>query len=94
MIALRILVLAVAAVLALGFGYLAHGGQETRIDTFDKKSNRTGYAVVDPQTGRIDFYDVKSNRVGSGRITPPPASSVPSPTPPPYSSSQEKGRRP
>ncbi len=89
----RSVVLAVAALLAIGFGCLAHGGQETRIDTFDKKSNRTGYAIVDPQTGRIDFYDVKSNRVGSGRIQTPPPSYTPPPAYP-ISPSQEKGRRP
>lgn len=46
--------------------------QNTRIDTYDKHSNRTGYAVVDPRTGRIDFFDKYSNRTGSGQITPPP----------------------
>jgi len=62
--------------------------QPPRVDTYDKNSNRTGYATVDPRTGRIDFYDVNSNRTGSGTITPAPASAPswsttpPSPQPP------------
>ena len=43
--------------------------QETRIDTFDKKSNRTGYIIVDPKTKRFDTYDTKSKRTGWGTIT-------------------------
>ncbi len=56
------------------FHHRAHAeGRETvRVDLFDKHSNRTGYAIVDPKTGIIDFYDLKSNRTGSGTITPPP----------------------
>jgi hypothetical protein len=76
--------------LALGF-CVAHGQPKSppiRIDTYDPKSNRTGYATVDPQTGRIDFYDTKSNRVGSGHVTVPPPPPTPTPTAPP------KGPRP
>lgn len=46
--------------------------RELRVDTFDTRSNRTGYAVVNPQTGRVDTFDTRSNRTGSGQVTPPP----------------------
>jgi len=41
---------------------------DVRIDTFDAKSNRTGYIVVNPNTGRIDQFDKNSNRLGYGQI--------------------------
>ncbi len=88
----RVVVFLGAALLAGVFALVAHGQPKAppiRVDTYDPKSNRTGYATVDPQTGRIDFYDVKSNRVGSGRITVPP-STVPPPPPP----TGPKGPRP
>jgi hypothetical protein len=60
---------------------------QVRIDTFDKRSNRTGYAIVDPRTGRIDSFDTRSNRTGYGYITPPPqAPSYLRPGPPPVPS--------
>ena len=42
-----------------------------RIDTFDKRSNRTGYIVIDPRTGWLDQYDARSNRTGYGYTTSP-----------------------
>ena len=58
-------------ILALGFlcFLLAQATQEIRIDTFDKKSNRTGYIIIDPKTKRFDTYDTKSHRTGWGTIT-------------------------
>ena len=47
--------------------------QEIRIDTFDKKSNRTGYIIIDPRTGRLDQFDKNSNRLGYGTTTPNPS---------------------
>ena len=41
---------------------------QTRVDLFDKQSNRTGFVTVDERTGRIDTYDVRSNRTGYGQI--------------------------
>lgn len=41
---------------------------DVRIDTFDAKSNRTGYIIVNPNTGRIDQFDTRSNRLGYGQI--------------------------
>ena len=41
---------------------------QTRIDLFDKHSNRAGYAIVDERTGRVETYDVKSRRTGYGVI--------------------------
>lgn len=41
-----------------------------RIDLYDAKSNRTGYAVVDPTSGRVDTYDARSNRTGWGTVSP------------------------
>jgi hypothetical protein len=51
------------------------GAEEIRIDTFDKKSNRTGYIVIDPRTGRLDQFDSRGNRLGYGTTTSPPSSS-------------------
>lgn len=53
---------------------------QTRIDLYDKASNRTGYAVIDPRTGRVDFFDKYSNRTGYA-VTQPPLSPPPG-TPP------------
>jgi len=47
---------------------LARAGEATRIDLFDAKGRRTGYAVVDRDTGRVDFYDTMSRRTGYGRV--------------------------
>jgi hypothetical protein len=44
-------------------------GLEIRVDTFDRRSNRTGYFVIDPRTGRVDQFDQRSNRLGYGTIT-------------------------
>ena len=49
--------------------------QEIRVDTFDKRSNRTGYFVIDPRTGRVDQFDKRSNRLGYGTVASPPSSS-------------------
>jgi hypothetical protein len=57
--------------LLVGFifgGVLAGAGETTRIDLFDAKGRRTGYAVVDRDTGRVDFYDTMSRRTGYGRV--------------------------
>ena len=82
--------LEVGWLITLGWGvlYLAQpravaAQQQLRVDTFDKLSNRTGYAVVDPKTGRVDFYDKDSNRTGSGQVTPPAPQPQPSPQPQP-----------
>jgi hypothetical protein len=47
---------------------LAHGGETTRVDLFDTRGQRTGYAVVDRDTGRVDFYDATSRHTGYGRV--------------------------
>jgi hypothetical protein len=41
---------------------------DERVDLFDRRGNRTGYAIVDQRTGRVDFFDRYSNRAGYGRI--------------------------
>lgn len=38
-----------------------------RVDLFDGKGQRTGYAIVDHKSGRVDFYDTFSKRTGWGR---------------------------
>lgn len=68
--------------LGMAFGLVVYGalyvvafGQtrtETRIDTFDRFSNRTGYLILNNKTGRLDAYDTKSNHTGTSTITPPP----------------------
>jgi hypothetical protein len=47
---------------------LAHGCETTRVDLFDARGQRTGYAVVDRDTGRVDFYDATSRHTGYGRV--------------------------
>ena len=39
-----------------------------RVDFFDSKGRRTGYAIIDREAGRVNFYDVHSRRTGWGRI--------------------------
>jgi hypothetical protein len=41
---------------------------DERVDLFDRRGNRAGYAIVDQKTGRVDFFDRYSNRAGYGRI--------------------------
>lgn len=56
----------VLALLALG---LAIPGQaQTRVDLFDKKSNRRGGVIVDERTGRVDVYDRDANRLGYDQV--------------------------
>lgn len=45
------------------------GNARDRIDFFDAKGRRQGYAVIDRKTGHVDFYDAQSRRTGFGRIT-------------------------
>ena len=47
---------------------LTCAAETTRIDLFDAKGRRTGYAVMDRETGRVDFYDTMSRRTGYGRV--------------------------
>jgi len=56
----------------IGCALLAQA-QDIRIDLFDKKSNRTGYIIIDPRTGRVDQFDRRSNRLGYGTVTSPPS---------------------
>ena len=50
---------------------------EVRVDTYDRKSNRTGYIIYDPKTGKFDQFDLHGNRRGYGVITnPPPAGNI------------------
>lgn len=63
---LRLLV--IAAILLAGLLAASIAGTEERVDLFDSKGRRTGYAVVDPQSGRVDFYDAMSRRTGYGRV--------------------------
>ena len=53
---------------------LGQSREETRVDTFDRYSNRTGYLLVNPKTGRVDAFDRYSNRKNSAVIQPPPTS--------------------
>ena len=62
---------ALAVLLLPAFAH-AQSATETRIDTFDKNYNRTGYLLVNPQTGRVDTFDKYSNRTNSAVISPPP----------------------
>jgi hypothetical protein len=46
----------------------AERSAETRVDLYDRSSNRTGSAIINEQSGRVDFSDKKSNRTGYGTI--------------------------
>jgi hypothetical protein len=39
-----------------------------RLDLYDTKGRRTGYAVVDRDSGRVDYYDKHSRRTGYGNV--------------------------
>ena len=54
------------ALVALVFAPVAQA--QTRVDLFDKKSNRTGGVIVDERTGRVDVYDRDANRLGYGQV--------------------------
>lgn len=56
----------VLALFALGLATSAQA--QTRVDLFDKKSNRTGGVIVDERTGRVDVYDRDANRLGYGQV--------------------------
>ena len=56
--------------LLLALGLAPSAQAQTRVDLFDKKSNRTGSATIDERTGRIDFFDTKSKRTGYGQVDP------------------------
>ncbi len=64
----RILVMLAVLVGTILGVVLARAGETTRIDLFDAKGRRTGYAVMDRETGRVDFYDTMSRRTGYGRV--------------------------
>lgn len=39
-----------------------------RVDLFDDKGQRTGYAIVDRKSGLVDYYDAYSKRTGWARV--------------------------
>ncbi len=59
-------VIAIGSICSLFLAGIARAETGPRLDFFDAKSNRMGYAIV--QYGRIDLYDAKSNWVAYGRI--------------------------
>ena len=63
------LLVALTLLMALLVGaWLAHAGDQARVDLFDASGRRTGYAVVDRDTGRVDYLDAQSRRTGWGRV--------------------------
>jgi hypothetical protein len=42
----------------------------TRVDLYDTRGRREGYAIIDHGSGRIDLYDRDSRRTGYGRAQP------------------------
>ena len=47
---------------------MALAQDRTRVDLYDKESNRRGYVTVDEKTGRLDTYDKESRRTGYGVV--------------------------
>jgi hypothetical protein len=45
--------------------------EEIRSDTYDRRSNRTGYFIYNPSTGRIDSFTTRGERLGYGTVTTP-----------------------
>ena len=39
-----------------------------RVDYYDARGQRTGYAIVDRETGRVDYYNSGSRRIGYGKV--------------------------
>lgn len=61
---MRVLVIVLAVILGGSVAVLA--GE--RVDLFESKGRRTGYAIVDREAGRVDFYDAQSQRRGWGKL--------------------------
>ncbi len=59
-------VLAIGSICLLFLAGIAGAETGPRLDFFDARSNRMGYAII--QYGRIDLYDAKSTWIGYGRI--------------------------
>lgn len=55
---------------------LAQAPAEIRIDTFDQRSRRTGYILIDRRTERVDQFDTRGRRLGHGYIAPAPGRDV------------------
>jgi len=47
---------------------VAHAAERERIELFDAKGRRTGYAIVDRESGRVDYFDASSRRTGYGQV--------------------------
>ena len=61
-------IMAVGALLLLVFHLAISAQAQTRVDLYDKKSNRTGGVILDERTGRVDVYDRDANRLGYGQV--------------------------
>jgi hypothetical protein len=62
-----LVVLALLLGIVLGV-VLARAGDPARVDLFDARGRRTGYAALERDTGRVDFFDTMSRRTGYGRV--------------------------
>jgi hypothetical protein len=58
----------VLALLLMAACALPAAAQSTRVDLYNRKSERTGGVIVDERTGRVDVYDRDANRLGWGQI--------------------------
>jgi len=56
--------------LLLAVGLALSAQAQTRVDPFDKTSDRTGSVMIGERTGRVDRYDTKSNRTGYCTTSP------------------------
>lgn len=54
--------------LALFLLLLSSPADAERIDLYDAKGTRTGYAIIDRENGRVDYYDPQSRRTGWGQV--------------------------
>lgn len=60
----------VVMVALLSLAAPAAAQDKTRVELFDRDSNRRGHATIDEKTGRIDIFDKSSRRTGYGVIQP------------------------
>ena len=58
----------ILAALILAFSAPALAQETRRVDLYDKRSRRTGHAVINDKTGRVDLYDRKGRRTGYGKV--------------------------
>lgn len=66
----KAVIITALVVAGLLFAGAASAADRERVDLYDNKGRRTGYALVDRESGRVDFYDRGSRRTGYCVVQP------------------------